>query len=189
MDKNILSEISQDKEFIQKLLSQDTDQGFKDVLEEKGINISLEDAKEIREQILSALNGEVTLTDEELEIINGGGKGDKSGTTVGDAIKYTVKTALGLTLLAVIGKVGYDVYDDVSSRKTFRGVARTVGNGLGFGNAYERGIHKIGDAIIDVTGGKKEDSSHTEDIKPLIGQKKESEEIVKGFGLKNGKLF
>ncbi len=183
MDKNTLTEIAQDKEFIKKLVSQDTDEGFKNILGEKNININLEDAKEIRTQLNSAIKGNVNLTDEELEIING------SKASVGDAIKYTVKTAVALTLIAAVGKVGYDVYDDVANRNTLGGVCNHVKRRAGFGGAYKRAIHKIGDAIIDVTGGSGEENGHTKDIKSLTGQEEKSEEIVKGFGIKNGKLF
>ena len=182
MDKNTLTEIAKDEEFIKRLINQDTDEGFKNTLGEKNIDVSLEDAKEIRYQLKSAINGNVNLTDEELDIINGG------KASVGDAIKYTVKTAVVLTLLAAIGKVGYDVYDDVTNRRTPGGLANSVQCAAGFGGAYKRGIHKIGDAIIDATGGSGEENRHTKDIKPLTGQE-ESEEIVKGFGMKNGKLF
>lgn len=183
MDKNTLTEISQNKEFIKKLLSQETDEGFKDVLGEKDINVSLEDAKEIRMQVISAIKGNVNLTEKELEIINGG------KTSVGDAIKYTVKVAVALTVVAAAGKVGYDIYDDVSNRKTPGGIANSAKYALGGGSAYDRGIHKAGDAIIGVAGGKGEEDRYHDDIKHLTASEEKSEKIVKGFGLKNGKLF
>lgn len=155
MDKNTLTEIAQDKEFIKKLVSQDTDEGFKNILGEKNINVSLEDAKEIRTQLNSAIKGNVNLTDEELEIINGG------SASVGDAIKYTVKTAVALALVAGTVKFGIDVY----------------------GNVEDRVEHPIKAGTKDVTGWGKDKSTYGRAVD------KTGEAIVKGFGLDNGKLF
>ena len=155
MDKNTLTEIAQDKEFIKKLINQDTDEGFKNILGEKNINVSLEDAKEIRTQLNSAIKGNVNLTDEELEIINGG------KASVGDAIKYTVKTAVALALIAGTIKFGIDVY----------------------GNVKDRVEHPITTGAKDITGWGKDKSTYGRVVD------KTGEAIVKGFGLDNGKLF
>jgi hypothetical protein len=158
MDKDKLTKIAQDKEFIQKLLNQRTDEDFKNTLEEKDINVSLEDAKEIRAKLTAALNGEINLTEEELEAIGG-------GTSVGGEIKHIFNTSVALALFGGVCKVVYDVYDDVSTRKTLSGMAASITHGLGCSGPYKRGIHMIGDAV------------------------EESEKIVKGFGLESGKLF
>ncbi|MDR1627477.1 MAG: hypothetical protein LBR79_01725 [Oscillospiraceae bacterium] len=182
MDKDKLTEIAQDKEFIQKLLNQRTDEDFKSTLEEKDINVSLDDAKKIRTKLTAALNGEVNLTDEELEAIGG-------GTSLGDAIKYVFNISVVLALLLGAGKVGCDVYDDVSNRKTAGGMFDSTTCAAGLGSKYKRDIHKIGNAIIDISGGKNKDNEHHKDMKSLTGSQKESAKTVKGFGIKNGKLF
>jgi hypothetical protein len=182
MDKDKLTKIAQDKEFIQKLLNQRTDEDFKSTLEEKDINVSLEDAKEIRTKLTAALNGEVNLTDEELEAIGG-------GASLGDAAKHIFNTSVVLVLVGGAFKVVCDVCDDVSTRKTFGGVGANVKHAVGFGTTYERGIHKLGDVVINLSGGKNEDNEHHKDIKSLTGSQEESEKIVKGFGLGSGKLF
>lgn len=155
MDKNALTEIAQDKEFIKKLVSQDTDEGFKNILGEKNINVSLEDAKEIRTQLNAAIKGNVNLTDEELEIINGG------KASVGDAIKYTVKTAVALALVAGTIKFGIDVYENVEDRVE----------------------HPLKTGVKDATGFGKDKSTYGKVVD------KTGEAIVTGFGLNNGKLF
>ncbi len=186
MDKNTLDQISQDQEFIKKLVSQETDQGFKDVLGEKGINISLEDANEIRVQVSEAMKGNLNLTDKELEIISGGDK-----DSVGDAIKYAFKTTIALALVAGTVKFGIDVSGNIKDKQdnpTKTGLQNFTGIGKDK-STYGRAVDWTADALINVVGGKGEENRCTKDIKHLTGQKEESEEIVKGFGLKNGKLF
>ena len=185
MDKNTLTEIAQDEEFIKRLINQDTDEGFKNTLGKKNIDVSLEDAKEIRYQLKSAINGNVNLTDEELDIINGG------KASVGDAIKYTVTSIIALGVIAGLTKFGIDVYGNVEDRKKYS-VRESFKDWTGVGkdkSTYGRAVDKTGEAIFKWTaGGSGEENRHTKDIKPLTGQE-ESEEIVKGFGMKNGKLF
>ena len=186
MDKNTLTKLSQDKEFIQRLLNQDNDEGFRDVLREKGVNVSLDEAKEIRMQVDSALKGDVNLTDEELEAINAG-----KGATVGDAIKYTVKTAVVLMLVAGISKFGIDVAGNVKD-KMDNPISSEVKDLTGIGknkSTYGRAVGWTADAVMSVIGGKGEKSRYTKDVKRITGQEERSEAIVKGFGLKNGKLF
>ena len=155
MDKNILTEIAQDEKFIKRLLDQDTDEGFKNILGEKNINVSLEDTKEIRTHLNSVMNGDVNLTDEELEIINGG------KASVGDAIKYTVKTAVTLALITGAVKFGVDVHS----------------------NAEDRINHPLKSGAQDATGWGKDKSTYGR----LVD--KTGEDIVKGFGIENGKVF
>ena len=74
MDKEKLTEIFSDKEFVKSFFEPKNEEEVQKVLKEKGINLSLQEIQKIREILIQKKNGE--LSDEELEAVSGGGFGD-----------------------------------------------------------------------------------------------------------------
>lgn len=71
MDKEKLTEIFSDKEFVKSFFEPKNEEEVQKVLKEKGINLSLQEIQKIREILIQKKNGE--LSDEELEAVSGGG--------------------------------------------------------------------------------------------------------------------
>lgn len=74
MDKEKLTEIFSDKEFVKSFFEPKNEEEVQKVLKEKGIDLSLQEIQKIREILIQKKNGE--LSDEELEAVSGGGFGD-----------------------------------------------------------------------------------------------------------------
>lgn len=74
MDKEKLTEIFSNKEFVKSFFEPKNEEEVQKVLKEKGIDLSLQEIQKIREILIQKKNGE--LSDEELEAVSGGGFGD-----------------------------------------------------------------------------------------------------------------
>ena len=71
MDKEKLTEIFSDKEFVKSFFEPKNEEEVQKVLKEKGIDLSLQEIQKMREMLIQKKNGE--LSDEELEAVSGGG--------------------------------------------------------------------------------------------------------------------
>ena len=74
MDKEKLTEIFSNKEFVKSFFEPKNEEEVQKVLKEKGIDLSLQEIQKMREMLIQKKNGE--LSDEELEAVSGGGFGD-----------------------------------------------------------------------------------------------------------------
>ena len=74
MDKEKLTEIFSNKEFVKSFFEPKNEEEVQKVLKEKGSDLSLQEIQKIREILIQKKNGE--LSDEELEAVSGGGLGD-----------------------------------------------------------------------------------------------------------------
>ena len=74
MDKEKLTEIFSNKEFVKSFFEPKNEEEVQKVLKENGIDLSLQEIQKIREILIQKKNGE--LSDEELEAVSGGGFGD-----------------------------------------------------------------------------------------------------------------
>lgn len=71
MDKEKLTEIFSNKEFVKSFFEPKNEEEVQKVLKEKGIDLSLQEIQKMREMLIQKKNGE--LSDEELEAVSGGG--------------------------------------------------------------------------------------------------------------------
>ena len=89
MDKEKLTEIFSDREFVKSFFEPKNEEEVQKVLKEKGINLSLQEIQKMREMLIQKKNGE--LSNEELEAVSGGGFWEwiHDGTleTIGEMIK------------------------------------------------------------------------------------------------------
>ncbi len=154
MSENLFKGLEDDKEFIEKLCKQTTDEGIINVFAEKNITLSDDDLKDLKALVFICVNNNGKLSDEVVEKVSGGGAkkwlsknwhrlvGVACGVTATGALIYEghrlansaiatmdATTDAMYTTAHNIDKVGDSVYT---------GVKKTTGVVQGLGNAVHR---------------------------------------------------